>query len=66
MEQLFNVAYWNWYDEVIQFTEIEAKSGLDAMKQVAGISSLDVTEEEEEYFKEVEKRGGFVAYETKE
>lgn len=60
---LFNVAYFNWYDKVIQFSVEEAESGLDAMKQVDGIYKLDWTTEEEEYFKEVEKRGGFVAYE---
>ena len=64
--ELFNVAYWNWYDELIQFSEVEAESGLEAMKEMSGLSSIPGILEEEQYFKEVEKRGGFVAYETKE
>ena len=36
----YNVAYFNWADKQIQFTEEEAESGLEAMKALAGLSSL--------------------------
>ena len=64
--ELFNVAYFNWYDKVIQVSEVEAESGLEAMKEVSGLPSLDPIKDEEEYFKRVEARGGFVAYELQE
>lgn len=59
--EIFNVAYFNWYDKIIQFSEEEAESGLEAMKEMDGLYKLDHLIDEEKYFKEVEKRGGLLS-----
>ena len=61
----YKIAYLDWYSNNIQFSEEEAESGLQAMKEMDGIYKFDSIIDEEEYFAKVESRGGFVAYETK-
>lgn len=60
--KIFLVAYLNWKENIIQFSEEEADSGLEAMKSMDGLYRFNHILDEEIYFKEVEKRGGFVAY----
>lgn len=55
------VAYFNWYDEVIQFCIIEALSGLLAMEEVLILPEAGKLTEEEYCQKEI-KRGGFIGY----
>lgn len=59
----YNIAYLNWKDDIIQFSEEEAESGLDAMKEMDGLYKFGHIKDEEQYFKAVEKCGGFIAYE---
>lgn len=59
----YNIAYFNWADKQIQFTEEDAESGLEAMKALSGLSSLDKILDEEVFFEQVYKRGGFITYE---
>lgn len=55
----YKVAYYNWYDGVIQFTTLEAETGLDAMKEVL---PSNITNEEQYCQKEI-ARGSFIGYE---
>jgi hypothetical protein len=55
----FKVAYYNWYDGLIQFTDIRANSGLDAMKEIEPSTILN----EEQYCQSFIKQGGFIGYE---
>lgn len=57
------VAYKNWYDDCVQFSTIEAVSGLDAMQQLDGLYNKVNKTSEEAYFEQVSKLGGFIAYE---
>ena len=57
------VGYFNYYDELIQFTEIEATSGLDAMKQIECSPKLQKITDEEEFCQIILDKGYFIGYE---
>lgn len=58
----YKVAYFNYYDKVIQFTEVEATSGLEAMEIVLVLPEVANMTEEQYCQKEI-KNGGFIGYE---
>lgn len=58
------VAYYNWSDGLIQFTEQEALTGLDAMKEIGSLKYSHVLNEELYCQKHI-AIGGFIGYEMR-
>jgi hypothetical protein len=58
----FLLAYYNWYDGLIQFSEVTATSGLELIKEYCD-SRFSKFKTEEEICQAEIKRGGFIGYE---
>lgn len=57
----FIIGYFNWYDEVVQFTEIVAESRLEALRKMC-LPKFSLLKTEEEICQAEIKRGGFLGY----
>ena len=58
----YSIAYFNWYDKVIQFTEVESLNALEALRDLCHPKFSKFNTEEEICLAEI-KRGGFLGFE---